>query len=78
MRTRIEMITRIKGASILQGARGRPRADIDALAAILVGLGNFAIAHAGQFAALDLNPIIVGAEGEGAFAVDIALESVDT
>ncbi len=73
----LDMIARIKGASILQGARGRPRADIDALAALLVGLGNFAITHAGRFAALDLNPIIVGAEGEGAFAVDIALESVD-
>ena len=70
----LDMIARIKGASILQGARGRPRADVDALAALLVGLGNFAISHAGRFAAIDLNPIIVGAEGEGAFAVDIALE----
>jgi acetate---CoA ligase (ADP-forming) len=72
----IEMITRIKGASILQGARGRPRHDTDALAAIMVGLGTFAIKYAARFAAIDLNPIIVGAERDGAFAVDIVLESV--
>lgn len=70
----LDMLARIKGASILKGARGRPCADLDALAALLVGLGDFALCHTGRFAAIDLNPIIVGAEGEGAFAVDIAVE----
>jgi acetyltransferase len=71
----LRMIAAIKGAPLLNGARGRPPADVDALAALLVGLGRFAAENAGRFAALDLNPIIVGAKGEGAVAVDIALET---
>jgi acetate---CoA ligase (ADP-forming) len=58
--------------AVLEGARGRPRADIDALADLLVGLGRFAMANSGRFRALDLNPIIVGTSG--AVAVDIAIE----
>lgn len=68
------MIRRIKAFPILDGARGRERADIEALAALLVALGRFAIENSGQFRALDLNPIIVGPSG--AVAVDIAIEPV--
>jgi acetyltransferase len=68
------MIDRVRGAAILRGARGRARADTDALAELLIGLGRFALAHRGRFRALDLNPIMVGASG--AVAVDIAIEPV--
>jgi len=57
------------------GARGRQRADIDALATLLVSLGRFAVANYGRFRSLDLNPIIVQREGDGALAVDIAVEA---
>ena len=43
----LAMIHRIKGAPLLQGARGRDRADVEALAALLVALGQFAIANSG-------------------------------
>ncbi len=68
------MIQRLKAASVLLGARGRPQGDIEALAALLVNLSHFAIAHAGQIRALDLNPIVVKAAGEGVVAVDIAVD----
>jgi acyl-CoA synthetase (NDP forming) len=68
------MIRRIKAAAILEGARGRERADIEALADLLVGLGRFALANRGRFRALDLNPIIVGSSG--VVAVDIAIEPI--
>ena len=68
------MICRIKALPLLEGARGRERADIDTLAALLVGLGQFAVANSGRFRTLDLNPIIVGSTG--AVAVDIAFEPV--
>src|SRR5262249_20143498 len=71
----LQMISKIKGAAILRGARGRRPADIEALASLLVGVGRFAVENAGRFAALDINPIIVRAEGEGALAVDVALEA---
>jgi acetate---CoA ligase (ADP-forming) len=72
------MIHRIKAAPLLLGARGRPRGDIEALAALLVNLGRFAMAHAGQIKALDLNPIIIKAAGEGVVAVDIAADLGET
>jgi acetyltransferase len=71
----LAMIQRIKAAAILEGARGRERADIDALADLLVALGQFALANRGRFRALDLNPIIVGASG--VVAVDIAIEPIE-
>ena len=68
-------IHRIKALPLLQGARGRPRGDIEALATLLVRLGDFALAHRGALRALDLNPIIVKPAGEGVVAVDIAVEA---
>ncbi|MSQ71367.1 MAG: CoA-binding protein [Betaproteobacteria bacterium] len=68
------MMERLQGRAILQGARGRPRGDIDALAELLVRFGRFAALHGKQFRSLDLNPIIVRPEGQGVLAVDIALE----
>jgi len=68
------MIHGIKAAPLLLGARGRPPGDIEALAELLVNLSHFAVAHAGQIKALDLNPIIVRADGEGVVAVDIAAD----
>jgi acetate---CoA ligase (ADP-forming) len=70
----MDMIRRTRAARILEGARGRARGDVEALAALLVRLGEFAIANAGAFRALDLNPIIVGPAGAGVIAVDIAVD----
>jgi len=70
----LRMIHRLKAAPVLLGARGRSRCDIEALATLLVRLSHFAVANSGKFRALDLNPIIVGAGGQRAVAVDIAVE----
>jgi acyl-CoA synthetase (NDP forming) len=72
----LRMIRGVKGAPLLDGARGRARADIAALADLLVNLGHFAIANRGRFRALDLNPIMVGTSG--AVTVDIAIEPIET
>ena len=68
------MISRIKGARILEGARNRAAGDVDALICFLVRLGDFAAANYGRFKALDLNPVIVRARGQGVVAVDIAVD----
>ena len=70
------MIHGIKGAKILTGARGRAAGDMVALADLLARLGHFALAHAGRFRALDLNPVIVKAPGDGVVAVDIAIDAL--
>jgi acyl-CoA synthetase (NDP forming) len=68
------MILSLRAAPILTGARGRSDGDIAALAELLVRLGQFAVRHFGRFRTLDLNPIMVGRPGEGAIAIDIAVE----
>jgi hypothetical protein len=68
------MIAGLRAAPLLTGARGRHAGDVDALATLLVRLGRFAVANFGRFRSLDLNPIIVGPVGQGAIAVDIAVE----
>jgi hypothetical protein len=68
------MIGRVKGARILEGARGQPAGDVEALAIFLVRLGGFAMANYGCFKALDLNPVIVRPAGQGVVAVDIVVE----
>lgn len=70
----LAMIDAAKGVRLLTGARGRREGDVDALADLLVRLAQFAMAHAGRFRAIDLNPVIVKPRGEGVIAVDIAIE----
>ena len=65
-----KMIAEIKGAAILDGARGQPAADKDALAQALVKLSEIAAANADTIESIDLNPFIVHEKGKGATAVD--------
>jgi acyl-CoA synthetase (NDP forming) len=64
------MIREVKGFPLLRGARGRPPADIDALARALSLLSAFAAAYADTLETLDINPFLVRPEGQGAVAVD--------
>ena len=68
-----EMIASIKGAAILQGVRGAPPADIDALAHALSDLSRFAAAHQDQLVTLDINPFLVRPAGQGAVALDAVI-----
>ena len=63
----LEMIRAIKGFPVLAGARGRPPADLDALADALVALSRFAAAHP-EVASAEINPFI--ALPQGGLAVD--------
>ena len=64
------MIREIRAFKVLEGVRGRPPADLDALAAALVSLSGIAIAHGGAIESIDINPFLVRAKGEGALALD--------
>ncbi len=65
-----QMIREIAGYRVLEGLRGRPRADQEALAKALAALSGFAAAAAERIESVDLNPFLVRPEGEGAVAVD--------
>lgn len=65
-----EMVAEVKGARLLQGFRGRPRGDIEALTRALVQLSHMAVHLDGTLAELDINPLMVLPEGKGVKAVD--------
>ena len=64
------MMREMKGFPLLEGVRGHPRCDLDALAAALAALSRFAAAHAGALESAELNPVLVFAEGHGLVALD--------
>ncbi|MOA55426.1 hypothetical protein D3C78_1792140 [compost metagenome] len=61
-------------APLLDGVRGDPPLDIEALSAIAVAVGRLICGARGAIASLDLNPVMVGAVGEGAVVVDALVE----
>jgi acetate---CoA ligase (ADP-forming) len=69
-RDALKMIEEVRGAKLLRGFRGQPRADIDALADALVRVSEMALELEGELQELDLNPLLVLPEGHGVRAVD--------
>ncbi|MDP2858473.1 MAG: acetate--CoA ligase family protein [Bacillota bacterium] len=66
----LDMIKETRAYPVLLGARGRPRADIEALAQAIVDVSRFADAYAGVLRELDINPLVVLPEGKGVKVVD--------
>ncbi len=64
-----EMIREIKAFPILDGFRGRPKADIDTLVDILLKISKLAVENP-EIDQLDLNPVIVYEKGKGVAVVD--------
>jgi acetate---CoA ligase (ADP-forming) len=64
------MIGEIRGAAVLEGARGRPPADIEALAQALSRLSQIAVAWQGRFTSIEINPLLVRPRGAGVAALD--------
>ena len=64
------MIAEVKGARLLQGFRGRPAADLEALEDTLVRVSYLAMHMEGHLAELDINPLMVLPSGQGVKAVD--------
>jgi len=63
-------VTGLKSAPLLRGYRGRPRADLDATVDAILAVQEYAISKSASLLELDVNPLLVGAEGEGVFAAD--------
>ena len=66
----LAMVDEVKGAKLLKGFRGKPVADIDALADTLVRVSQMAAHLQGSLAELDINPLMVLPAGQGVKAVD--------
>jgi acetyltransferase len=63
------MVREIKGYKLLQEFRGKPKADIESIEKLLVSLSAMSISHP-EILELDINPLLVHADGEGATAAD--------
>lgn len=70
----IEKLRGLRIGALLQGVRGDPPADVEALARQAVALGDYALAAGPRLASIDINPVMVGAVGQGAVAVDALVE----
>jgi acetate---CoA ligase (ADP-forming) len=68
------MLDELRGASLLRGSRGRPPADVDALAAAVVRISEMAVALPPGVASLEINPLLVLATGQGVLMLDVAIE----
>jgi hypothetical protein len=69
------MFDRLRIRPMLDGFRGAPPADVDALLDLVVAVSQLAHERGGEIAALDLNPVIVTAQG--AVAVDVLIVRQD-
>lgn len=53
------MVERLRSLPLLTGYRGRPAADLNAIADVIVRLGDLAVASRGRLRELDINPLFV-------------------
>ncbi|MEM6743871.1 MAG: acetate--CoA ligase family protein [Pseudomonadota bacterium] len=68
------MIRSLKGFALLDGVRGRPKADVAAAAEAVAALSRFAAARRGTVASVEVNPLLV--MERGVVALDAAIEPV--
>jgi acyl-CoA synthetase (NDP forming) len=66
----MEMIQEIKASRILDGYRGAPKGDLDALADAIVSVSRLAIETAPRVEEFEINPLLVLPRGQGVCAID--------
>jgi acetyltransferase len=66
-----DMLRSLRGYRILDGVRGQPPRDVDALVTAMVGLGTIFAAHRNYLSDLEINPLILRARHAGLAAVDV-------
>jgi acyl-CoA synthetase (NDP forming) len=71
------MVREVRAFPLLDGARGRPKCDLDALADALLALSRLAMAARGTLDSIDVNPFVAFATGAGPGGVSaLALDAV--
>jgi acetate---CoA ligase (ADP-forming) len=64
------LIGRLRLAPLLDGARGTPPKDVDALAAAIVAFSRFVLDQGGALIEAEINPLVVLEPGAGVLALD--------
>jgi acyl-CoA synthetase (NDP forming) len=65
------MVDGLKLNNLIAGYRGRPAADRAALEATVLALAQFYLDHRARIEDIEINPLMVRAQGKGAVAVDV-------
>ncbi|MER7934068.1 MULTISPECIES: acetate--CoA ligase family protein [unclassified Streptomyces] len=65
-----DMLAELRGRALLDGVRGRPPADLEALVEVILRVQRMALELGDHLAELDINPLMVLPEGQGAVALD--------
>jgi acyl-CoA synthetase (NDP forming) len=65
-----EALGRLRIAPLLAGVRGEPALDVDAFCRAVLAVAALMLRPSSGVASLDLNPVLVGASGEGCLALD--------
>lgn len=69
-----DALSKLRIAPLFSGVRGEPPMDRAALCNLVMQLGLFIQACHTQVASIDLNPVMVGTDGDGVFVVDALIE----
>ena len=69
-----KLLRSLKAWSLFNGARGRVKLDVEAAAAAIASLSRFVAAHQDQIESVEVNPLLVFAEGKGVMGLDAAIE----
>lgn len=64
-----QMIAETKAGTVLAGYRGQPKADLNAIVDVILKLSQLALDFP-QIEEIEINPLSVGPEGQGAIALD--------
>lgn len=67
------LVREIRAFPLLDGLRGRPKADVPALVDLLLQVSDFVVAHGDRIDEMDLNPVWVGPAGGGALPLDAVI-----
>lgn len=72
------MLREMRSFSLLAGARGRALADTAAVETLLLKVSDFVMANRATLEEMDLNPVWVGEEGQGALPLDAVIIERDS
>ncbi|MEV0964048.1 MULTISPECIES: acetate--CoA ligase family protein [unclassified Streptomyces] len=64
------MLAELRGRALLDGVRGGPPVDVDALVEVVLRVERMALELGGELSELDINPLMVLPRGQGAVALD--------
>ncbi|WP_338697657.1 acetate--CoA ligase family protein [Streptomyces sp. Q6] len=64
------MLSELRGRALLDGVRGAPPADIEALVEVVLRVQRMALELGSELSELDINPLMVLPRGQGAVALD--------